>query len=136
MSAFGRTPWREAFRPARHDSLEGWTLQGPAGTVAIQVRTAFTPRQRMRGLLGRAELASDEALLIRPCSQVHGVGMRHSFDAVFCDADMRVLSASTVRPRRVSRYVRGAGCCVELRAGRAEQCGIEAGVQLRLVSPQ
>jgi uncharacterized membrane protein (UPF0127 family) len=90
----------------------------------------------MRGLLGRSELGSHEALLIRPCSQVHGVGMRHAFDAVFCDVNLRVLFVSTIRPRRVSRYVRGADCCVELRAGRAQECGIEAGAQLRLVSPQ
>jgi uncharacterized membrane protein (UPF0127 family) len=129
-------PWREALRPARHESLQGWTLKGPTGTVATHFRTAFTPHRRMRGLLGRPELAPDEALLIRPCSQVHGVGMRCAFDAVFCDAEMRVLSVTTVRPRRISRYVRGAGCCVELRAGRAQECAIEAGSQLSLVSPR
>lgn len=89
----------------------------------------------MRGLLGKGELGPDEALLIRPCSQVHGVGMQHSFDAVFCDADLRVLHVSTIDRRRLSRYVRGAECCIELRSGRAAECGIEAGAQLSLVPP-
>jgi uncharacterized membrane protein (UPF0127 family) len=58
--------------------------------------------------------------------------MRYPFDAVFCDAELRVLHVATVQPRRVSRYVRRAACCFELTAGRAEQCGIEAGTQLVL----
>jgi hypothetical protein len=89
----------------------------------------------MRGLLGKGELGPDEALLIRPCSQVHSVGMQHPFDAVFCDADLRVLHVSTLERRRVSKYVRGAACCIELRAGRAAECGIEPGTQLSLVAP-
>jgi uncharacterized membrane protein (UPF0127 family) len=131
-ASFGRHPWRDAFRPARHRSLEGWVLDGPNGIVAHRVDAALTPWRRLRGLLGRDELTAEDALLIRPCAQVHGVGMRHPFDAVFCDAELRVLHVSTIQPRRVSRYVRRAACCFELPAGRAEQCGIEAGAQLLL----
>jgi len=131
-AGFGRPRWRDAFRPARHPSLEGWTLAGPNGNVARRVDTALTPFRRMRGLLGRGELAADEALLIRPCSQVHAVGMRHPFDAIFCDADLEVLHIATVEPRRVSRLVRGAACCFELAAGRARECGIEVGTRLAL----
>src|SRR5262245_5837795 len=116
-SAFGRHPWRDAFRPARPPSFEGWTLTGPGGVVADRVDSALTPLRRMRGLLGRAELGPAEALLIRPCSQVHGMGMRHPFDAVFCDDELRVLAVATVPPRRLSRFVRGAKCCFELAAG-------------------
>ena len=64
--------------------------------------------------------------------QVHGIGMRHPFDAVFCDPDLRVLHVATIEPRRVSRHVRGADCCFELQAGRAADCGIEPGSQLVL----
>lgn len=130
--AFGHLAWTEALRPARQASLDGWSLRAPSGTVADSVDTAVTPLRRMRGLLGRRELGPDEALLIRPCAQVHGVGLRHAFDAVFCDGDLRVLHVATIRPRRVSRYVRGADCCIELRAGRAAECGIEMGTQLHL----
>jgi len=131
-SAFGRHSYRDALRPARHASFDGWTLSGPSGIVAERVDSALSPLRRMRGLLGRSELGPHEALLIKPCSQVHGIGMRHPFDAVFCDADLRVLEVATVAPRRLSRYVRGAACCIELAAGRAAEAGIEQGAQLAL----
>ena len=129
-SAFGRHHYRDAFRPARHASFEGWTLSGPAGVVAERVDSAITPLRRMRGLLGRDELGPRDALLIRPCSQVHGFGMRHPFDAVFCDEDLRVLDVATIAPRRLSKYIRGAACCFELAAGRATAAGIAQGSQL------
>ncbi len=131
-SAFGRHSYRDVFRPARHPSFEGWTLSAPSGVVAERIDSALTPLRRMRGLLGRDELGPQDALLIKPCSQVHGIGMRHPFDAVFCDADMCVLEVATIAPRRLSRFVRGAACCIELAAGRASAAGIEQGSQLTL----
>jgi uncharacterized membrane protein (UPF0127 family) len=132
-SAFGRHPWRDAFRPARHPSFTGWTLSGPDGLVAERIDSALTPFRRMRGLLGRDELGPTDALLIRPCSQVHGIGMRHPFDAVFCDDDLRVVAVATIEPRKLSKHVRGATCCFELAAGRASSLGIGQGSQLSLV---
>jgi uncharacterized membrane protein (UPF0127 family) len=132
VPSFERPSWRDALQPARHPSLQGWSLMGPGGLVAVHLDAALTPLRRMRGLLGRAELGPDEALIIRPCSQVHGIGMRHPFDAVFCDDDLRVLHISTVQPRSLSRYVRSAACCIELAAGRADACGISHGAQLIL----
>jgi uncharacterized membrane protein (UPF0127 family) len=132
VSSFDRPSWRDALRPARPPSLQGWLLCGPGGFVAARLDAALTPLRRMRGLLGRAALAPDEALIIRPCSQVHGIGMRHAFDAVFCDDELRVLHISTVQPRSLSRYVRGADCCIELAAGRADACGLALGAQLTL----
>jgi uncharacterized membrane protein (UPF0127 family) len=132
-SAFGRHPWRDAFRPARHASLDGWTLRGPDGVVAQRIDSALSPFRRMRGLLGRDELGPADALLIRPCSQVHGIGMRHPFDAVFCDGDLRVLAVATIEPRRLSKHIRGAKCCFELAAGRASSSRIEPGTQLSLL---
>jgi uncharacterized membrane protein (UPF0127 family) len=132
QAAFGRHTWREALRPARHPSLDGWTLEGPHGVVAERIDSALTPFRRMRGLLGRDELGQADALLIRPCAQVHGIGMRHPFDAVFCDDDLRVLVVATIRPRKMSKYVRGAKCCFELAAGRAASSRIEPGTLLSL----
>lgn len=108
---------------------------GPRGLIADRVQTADTPFRRLRGLLGRSEIGPSEALLIGRCPQVHTLGMRFAIDAVFCDRDLRVLHVSTLEPRRISRYVRRASCCIELAAGRAQACGIEPGVQLAIRSP-
>jgi hypothetical protein len=72
----------------------------------------------------------DEAMIIRPCRQVHTIGVPQPIDAVFCDDEMRVLHVQTLEPRRLSRRVSGASLCIELLGGRAEACGVVPGVQL------
>jgi uncharacterized protein len=63
--------------------------------VAARCQLADRWWSRARGLLGRAALAEDEALLLRPCRSIHAVGMRFAFDAVLLDAALTVLA---VRP--------------------------------------
>jgi uncharacterized protein len=107
-------------------------LVGPRGTIAARVDWATSFRARRRGVRGRGPLEADEALVIWPCRQVHTIGVSYPLDAVFCDKALRVLNVQTLFPRRLSRRVGGARCCVELRGGRAEACGVVPGVQLSL----
>jgi uncharacterized membrane protein (UPF0127 family) len=106
-------------------------LTGPSGFVA-NLRIADRSLSRLRGLIGSSELANDEGLLIRPCRQVHTFGMRYPIDAVFCGGDGVVLAVFTLRPRTISRLVRRARFCIELRSGRAEGCGITVGTRLEI----
>jgi uncharacterized membrane protein (UPF0127 family) len=103
------------------------TLVGPLGIVADDVTWATTFRARRRGVLRRARLGAREAFVISPCRQVHTFGVRYPLDVVFCDRDMRVLHVETLAPRRVSRRVPGALCCVELLGGRALATGLVPG---------
>lgn len=107
-------------------------LCGPRGVVARNVVVAATLFSRFRGLLGRSHFNVDDAIVLKPCSQVHTFGMRFEIDAIFCDSDLRVLHVESLRRRRLSRRVSGASCCVEIAFGRAEECEIEPGVQLEL----
>lgn len=60
---------------------------------------AVTWYRRMRGLLGRRELAADCAMLIEHCSAVHTVGMRFALDLIFLDRNDRVVKVIThVKP--------------------------------------
>jgi hypothetical protein len=87
---------------------------------------------RLRGLLGRRELPSDEGLLINPSSSIHTWFMRFPIDVVFLDRDLRVVGvAADVRPWRL-RWRRGARQVLELAAGAAAARGIEAGDRLSL----
>ena len=106
------------------------SLLGPLGPIATKVHYATTPWTRYRGLRGRLCLSDDEALVLAPCRQVHTFGLRYPIDAVFCDAELRVLYVAELRPRRVSRFVRDARSCVELASGRAIACGVAPGVRL------
>lgn len=87
--------------------------------------------ERMRGLLGRPRLASDEALLIERCASVHTVGMGYALDVAFLDGEGRVVKlARGLRPLRFAAAL-GARDALELAAGAAEALGIVRGARLR-----
>ena len=60
-----------------------------------------TRHERARGLLGRATLDRDEALLLRRCRSVHTFGMRFPIDVVLLDRADRVVRVLPVRPGRL-----------------------------------
>jgi uncharacterized membrane protein (UPF0127 family) len=100
--------------------------------VCERCSVADRPLARMRGLLGRRELAPGEGLLLRPSPSIHTWFMRFAIDAVFLSGDGDVLR---VRPGlRAWRMagVRGARAVLELPAGEAARRGIAAGARLRI----
>jgi uncharacterized membrane protein (UPF0127 family) len=87
---------------------------------------------RMKGLLGRAGLAEDEGLLLRPASSIHMFFMRFAIDAVFLDRELSVLKiAPHLGPwRMASKW--GARSVLELPAGSTERAGLREGDRLTL----
>ena len=73
----------------------------------------------MRGLLGRSELAPDEALLLERTRSVHTFGMRFEIAAALLDRDFVVRAAVRMPPRRVLLPRRDVRHVLEL-AGDAE----------------
>jgi uncharacterized membrane protein (UPF0127 family) len=93
---------------------------------------ADRPLSRLRGLMGRRVLPSGHGLLLRPSPSIHTCFMRFPIDAVFLDADLRVVS---VRDRmRTWRFAgqRGARAVLELPAGDASRRGLAPGARLCL----
>jgi len=89
---------------------------------------------RMRGLLGRSELAPDEGILLKPASSVHTWFMRFPIDVVFLDRDLSVVRVvRRLRPWRTA-HRRRAAAVLELAAGESERRGIEVGHRLSLAS--
>jgi uncharacterized membrane protein (UPF0127 family) len=85
--------------------------------IADRVKWARTPATRVRGILGRG-LLSGEALIIDGGRQIHTFGLREAIDVVFCDRDWTVLHVvRSMKPLRMSRWVRRARFVIELRAG-------------------
>jgi uncharacterized membrane protein (UPF0127 family) len=100
-----------------------------AGGIVVCERCtiADSPLPRMRGLLGRRSLPSDEGILLRPAGSIHTFFMNFPIDAVFLDRDRRVLRVvESVRPWRTAA-ARGAHAVLELRAGESARRGIAAG---------
>ena len=87
---------------------------------------------RSKGLLGRSSLDEDEGILLKPGSSIHMFFMRFPIDAVFLDAEQRVLRvAADLKPWRMASK-RRAKCVLELPAGRCARAGVREGDRLTL----
>lgn len=61
------------------------------GVLIAEVDVAARMWDRMRGLLGRADLPPQRALLLPGCGNVHTIGMHFALDIVFLDRCMGVV---------------------------------------------
>jgi uncharacterized membrane protein (UPF0127 family) len=95
------------------------------GEVLAAAELASTRRARGRGLLGRDGI--DGAIVLRPCRQVHTIGMRFPIDVAFCGADGVVRHVARLRRYRISRPVLRAAFAIEAEAGAFERWGLREG---------
>lgn len=96
----------------------------------MRIITAASFWRRFVGLLGRAGMAQDEALLITPCNNIHTFFMRFAIDAVFLDRHgMIVAIVPHLRPWRCA-VARAAYACLELAAGGASRYALAPGQTL------
>jgi len=104
--------------------------------LADRIESAHGIRDRLRGLLGRAELGRGEALAIRPCASIHTFFMKFEIDAVFLDCRGRVVRAlAALRPWRATRFHLRAEQVVELPAGTVARTGTREGDELAFEPP-
>ncbi len=93
-------------------------LTTDGSVVVSQVVYAESLPARLRGLLGRASLAEDTGLLLRPCGSIHMWFMRFPIDAAFLDRDLRVLKiARNLRPGQLALAPKHTHCVLETAAG-------------------
>ena len=111
------------------------TLRREDGRIVCEsVRVADTILRRMRGLLGRKHLPSDEGILLRPAWSIHTAFMRFPIDAVFIDPEQIVIRIEhRMRPFKTASC-RGAREVVELAAGECERRGLEVGDRIAWAS--
>lgn len=106
--------------------------EGSGVVVATNVAIADSFLGRLRGLLARPQMKSDEGLLLFECDAVHTAGMRYPIDVAFLDADHTVVrSISALQPWRIGAGGADAVHTLELPAGRLHETGTVAGVRLR-----
>lgn len=100
-----------------------------------KVTLAETATARLRGLLGRSSLPKDTGLLLRPCRSIHMWFMRFPIDAVFLDAELRVLRvAAHLQPWQVAWAPRHTHSVLETHAGVS--ANLTPGTQLRIEEKQ
>jgi len=106
-----------------------WLVRG--GEVLATAEIASTRASRRRGVLGRDGI--EGVLVLRPCRQVHTIGVRFALDVAWCAADGRVLRVATMPPFRVSRPVVRARFVIEARSGAAARWRLALGDIVEIV---
>jgi len=101
------------------------------GTDVAPVIVADTYFRRLRGMLGRRPLPP--ALILIPCSSVHGMGMFQSLDVAHLDTDGTVLRTTVLRPALATRSVRGAKQVLEAPVGSFAEWGLAQGSRVEVV---
>lgn len=96
----------------------------------LSVAIADSAAERMRGLLGRDCLASNEALLLKRCGAVHTFGMRFAIDVVFLDRVQRIVAIHHGVPRRRVLFAFRARQTLEMPAGSASRHEFSVGDSL------
>jgi uncharacterized protein len=100
--------------------------------LADKVRKADHYFSRLLGLLPKHQLESGEGLWIIPCNDIHSIGMRFTFDALFLDKDLKVVHLiEHMKPLRLSPIIKNAKTVLELDSGVISQTGTQLGDQLR-----
>jgi uncharacterized membrane protein (UPF0127 family) len=97
------------------------------GDVLASAEVARGVWDRTQGLLGRGRETVTGALVLRPCRQIHTVGMRFPIDVAFCDRQGVVLRTQTVAPWRLTRVVWRSGFVVEAAAGAFDRWQLRPG---------
>ena len=94
------------------------TNSGRGTVLAEQASRARTFLARLRGLMGRPELAAGSGLLIEGDNAIHTCFMRFAIDVAFLDEQGQVLHLiHALPPWRASRIVWRARAVLELPAG-------------------
>lgn len=101
--------------------------------MAERLRIADSFITRLKGLLGTKELPDGEALLIRPCNNIHMFGMQYSIDVAFVSSANQVMkTVADLAPGRFASCP-GADHVVEMPCGTLQKSLTEQGDLLDVV---
>lgn len=101
--------------------------------IASRAVIAQDFKSRSVGLLNRASLDQDEALLIRPCNSIHMFFMKFSIDVVYLDKLYRVVKiVQNLPPWRLSSCLFKAFMTLEIPSGSSTTKDIKVGDTLKI----
>ena len=100
--------------------------------VLDSIEIASTFAKRLKGLLGRDNLANGNGLIIKPCNSVHCFFMKFPIDVAFVDKNNRVVRIiGNMKPGSISPIISGAHFVIEANAGELTRC-LEAGDEVKI----
>jgi len=105
--------------------------------INLGVSAADTLLTRLRGLLGRVKLRSDEALWVVPSRGIHTFGLLFQIDVIYLDSECRVVYLiENLGPLMIAPLRLHCASVLELPAGSIYQSGTQVGDQLLIKSPE
>lgn len=114
-----------------HGGRSSLALRRGDEVIVSKLQRADNMWTRMKGLLGRRDLDPQEGLWITPCNSIHMFFMRFALDAVFVDAELKVVrTVGGLRPWRMARGGRSARSVFELPQGTVAAFALKRGDRL------
>ena len=105
--------------------------------INLGVMVADTLPARLRGLLGRMRLRSDEAVWIVPSVGIHTFGLMFAIDVIYLDDQNRVIHlVENLGPLRIAGIRRQCASVLELPPRSIYGSGTRLGDQLMICSPE
>lgn len=99
--------------------------------IVENLQIANKPWSRIRGLLFKPALASNQGLALIPCNSIHSLGMRYAIDVIYLDKKNQVVKCSSdFKPNSLGPIVFKANAVIELPAGRLRGLDVRVGDQL------
>ena len=105
--------------------------------ISLGVTIADTPLSRLRGLLGKMRMRSDEALWVVPSRGVHTIGLRFAIDVLYLDSRSRVIYAiENLGPLRIPPVRWDCASVLELPVRSIFDSGTQVGDQIMIRLPE
>lgn len=107
------------------------SIKGDCDRTSIQnVMQTDSIFERMRGLLGRAPLLSDQALLITSCSSIHTFFMQYPIDLAFINNNWQIKKLiHALKPFRLA-WSPGSSMVLEMPGGSIDKFNLKEGATL------
>ena len=84
--------------------------------------------KRLKGLMFTKELPDQNALLIKPCNEIHTFNMNYSIDVLYIDVNNKILAISEdMKPGIIGKCVKNAISVVELPCNKIRSSNIKVG---------
>lgn len=96
-------------------------------TISRHIDIAASFWARAQGLIGRADLPADHALVLHPCNGVHALFLTFPLDVIYLDRDDRVLRVFCLQPWHVGPIVWQSKTVIEMPTGTAARTATVVG---------
>jgi uncharacterized membrane protein (UPF0127 family) len=105
--------------------------------LSLSVAAADTHLARLKGLLGRLRLKSDEGIWVVPSQGVHTIGVLVPLDLIYLDSDHRVIHmVESLGSFRIGPIRRNSASVLELPARTIYSSQTQVGDQLLICPPE